>query len=436
MTIGGLKMRRYLSIMLAIALLLLAACSNSASNEGTTGDAKHPSGTITIWGWDVAAATMKAAVEKFQKKYPDVKVKVEDFNSSDLYDKLTVGLAARGSGLPDVVLMEDERIPGYVHQFPQGFLNLSKLGYGKYKDSFNPAKVAADQDKEGNFIAAPWDIGPAGVFYRVDYFKKANVDPNSIKTWDDYIAAGKKIKAATGAKMLPIDIPNYDGVFQMMMQEQGLSYFDKDGKITLQSKEAIRAMDVIKKLHDEDLILNNKGWDGIVTATVNGSVATVPYGVWYAGSIMDQAPKLKGKWDVFYLPSFEEGGNRYANVGGSSLLIPATSNNQSAAYAFVDFFTTDTDSQLLGFEKYGLFPSLKETYSAPQFTENSEYFNNNPIFKKFADIVDQVPQINVNEYLSKASTLTSNAQAAILLENKSVESALKDAENQLKNEVK
>jgi lactose/L-arabinose transport system substrate-binding protein len=296
--------------------------------------------------------------------------------------------------------------------------------------------VAAVQDKDGNFIAAPWDIGPAGVFYRVDYFKKANVDPNSIKTWDDYIAAGKKIKEATGAMLLPIDIPNYDGVFEMMMQQQGLSYFDKDNKITLQSAEAKRAMNVIKKLHDEDLVLQNKGWDGIVTATVNGSVATVPYGVWYAGTIMDQAPKSKGQWDVFYLPSFEDGGSRYANVGGSSLLIPSTSKNQTAAYAFVDFFTTNKDSQLLGFEKYGLFPSLKETYSAPQFTANSEYFNNSPIFKKFADIVDKVPKIYLNENYAKASKLTSDAQAAILLENKPVESGLKDAQKQLENEIK
>ncbi|MCO0599262.1 ABC transporter substrate-binding protein [Peribacillus butanolivorans] len=429
-------MKKYMSVILIMLLLLLSACSNkTAGDEGSTGNSKNPSGTITVWGWDVAAATMKAAVDKFQKQYPDVEVKVEDFNSGDLYDKLTVGLAARGSGLPDVVLMEDERIPGYLHQFPQGFLNLSKLGYDKYKDSFNLAKVAAVQNEESDFIAAPWDIGPAGVFYRVDYFEKANVDPNSIQTWDDYIKAGKKIKEATGAKLLPIDIPNYDGVFQMMMQSQGLSYFDEDDNITLQSKEAIRSMDVIKRLHDEDLILNNKGWDGLVTATVNGSVATVPYGVWYAGTIMDQAPDLKGKWDMFYLPSFD-GGTRYANVGGTSMMIPSTSKNQSAAYAFVEFFTTDRDSQLLGFEKYGLFPSLKETYNAPQFTENNEYFSNSMIFKKFADIVDKVPQINVNENLAKASSLTSNAQAAILLESKSVGTSLNEAKKQLENELK
>jgi lactose/L-arabinose transport system substrate-binding protein len=430
-------MRKYMSILLVLMLVMLAACSNKSSSSGaTTADLKHPKGSITVWGWDVAAATMKAAVAGFQKKYPDVKVKVEDFNSDDLYDKLTVGLAARGSGLPDVVLVEDERIPGYVHQFPQGLVNLSKLGYDKHKDLFNAAKLANVQDKDGNFVAAPWDIGPAGVFYRVDLFEKAGIDPNSIKTWDDYIAAGEKIKAATGVKMLPIDIPNHDGVFQMMMQEQGLSYFDNSNKITLQSPEASKAINVIKKLHDKGLILQNNGWDGIVTATVNGSVATVPYGVWYTGTIMDQAPKLKGKWDMFYLPSFGDGGSHYANVGGSSLLIPASSKNQAAAYAFVDFFTTDKDSQLLGFEKYGLFPSLKETYNASQFTANSEYFNNSPIFKKFADIVDQVPKVHITENLAKASKVMSNTQAAILLENKPIEATLKDAQKQLENEIK
>ncbi|RDU37094.1 sugar ABC transporter substrate-binding protein [Neobacillus piezotolerans] len=430
-------MKKYMSIMLVMLLLLLAACSNKSSgDEGASADSKNPKGIITVWGWDVAAATLEASVKSFQEKYPDVKVKVEDFNSGDLYSKLTVGLAARGSGLPDVVLMEDERIPGYVHQFPQGFLNLGELGYDKHKDLFNEAKIASVKDQDGNLIAAPWDIGPAGVFYRVDLFKQANVDPNSIETWEDYIAAGEKIKAATGVELLPIDVPNYDGVFAMMMQQQGKSYFNEDNTVNLQSPEAIRAMKLIKEMYDKGLVLQNNGWDGIVTATVNGSVATVPYGVWYAGTIMDQAPDLKGQWDVFYLPGFKEGGTRYANVGGSSLLIPASTKNQAAAYAFVDFFTTDKDAQLLGFEKYGLFPSLKDTYDAPQFTENNEYFNNSPIFKKFADIVDQVPTVYVNENLAKASKVTSDAQAAILLENKSVEATLKSAQKQLENEIK
>lgn len=429
-------MKKYLSFIMVLLLLVVSACSNKTDEQGSTGDFDNPTGKITVWGWDVAAETMNLAVEDFQKKHPDIEVEVEDFNSSDLYEKLTVGLAARGSGLPDVILMEDERIPGYINQFPEGFMKLNEHGYDQYKDSFNPAKIASVQNKDGDMIAAPWDIGPAVMFYRVDLFEQANVDPDSIKTWNDYIEAGKKIKETTGAQLLPIDIAKYDGVFHMMLQQQGLSYFDTEGNINLESEESVQAMEVIQKLHEEDLVFNNDGWDGIVTATVNGAVATVPYGIWYAGTIMDQAPDLAGKWDVFYLPSFTNDGIRYANVGGSSLLIPSSSKNQSAAYAFVEYFTTNVEAQLIGFEKFGLFPSLNSTYDSPIFTAESEYFNQSPIFKKVSDIVDQVPEIPLDENFARASKVMSNTQASVLLENKEVSSALQNASNQLENEIK
>ena len=32
------------------------------------------------------------------------------------------------------------------------------------------------------------------MFYRADLFKEAGIDPNSIETYDDYIAAGKKLQ--------------------------------------------------------------------------------------------------------------------------------------------------------------------------------------------------------------------------------------------------
>jgi lactose/L-arabinose transport system substrate-binding protein len=42
--------------------------------------------------------------------------------------------------------------------------------------------------------AMPWDSGPVAVFYRRDFYEKAGVDPAKIKTWDDFIAAGKKVR--------------------------------------------------------------------------------------------------------------------------------------------------------------------------------------------------------------------------------------------------
>lgn len=425
-------MKRLLLLVVSFMFVFTVACSNKEEETGGTGDPEGISGEITVWGWDVAAATFEESIELFNKEYPDVKVTVEDFGSGDLYEKLTVGLASKGSGLPDVVLMEDERIPGYIDQFPDGFLNLSELGFDEYADLFSDAKIES-VTHDGNLIAAPWDIGPAGMFYRVDIFEEAGVNADDIKTWDDYLEAGKTILEKTGVKMLPIDISSYDGVYLMMMQQQGLSYFDENDEPTFETPEAKRSMEMIKQFYDNDLILNNSGWDGIVTATVNGDVATVPYGVWYTGTIMDQGPDLSGKWDSFFLPEFKEGSSRYANVGGSSILIPSSTDNKNAAYAFVEFFATDDETQLLGFEKYGLFPSLQSTYDSDVLKEDSEFFNNKPIFKDFADIVNDVPAVNITKHYGQIVKLMSNTQASILLEGKPIDEALADIRKEVDN---
>lgn len=427
--------KAFLFLTMAV-LLLMTACSNKSGNEaGPSGEDGEIGGEITVWGWDVAAETFKASLEKFNKEYPDVKVKVEDFSSGDLYEKLTVGLVSRGAGMPDVILLEDERIPGYLQQFPDGFVDLAEMGYDEHEGKFSESKWELVH-ANGKLAAAPWDIGPAAMFYRTDIFEKAGVKAEDIKTWDDYLDAGVQIKEETGVKMLPIDVAGYTGVFEMMMQEQGKSYFDHDGKIDITSEEAVRSMEMIKKFYDAGIVLNNSGWNGIVTATVNGDVATVPYGAWYTGTIMDQGPDLSGKWDMFYLPEFKEGSSRYANVGGSAIAISEYSKNKSAAYAFVEFFTTDEETQLLGFEKYGLFPSLKSTFESPIFTDNNEYFSNTPIFKRLADSVEQIPTIKYTEYNAKAAQTMENVQATILLDNKPIEEALEKGKKQLENEMK
>ncbi|TCP29612.1 carbohydrate ABC transporter substrate-binding protein (CUT1 family) [Scopulibacillus darangshiensis] len=425
------KLRYLLLSLIVITCMVLSACSGGGNS--TSGKKGGIGGEITIWGWDVAAKSLQDAVKGFNKKYPDVKVKVQNYSASEVYDKLTVGLQARGKGLPDIVMLEDGEFPSYTNEFPDGFVNLSKLGYDKYADIFSSSKIAELKNSKGDLLAAPWDIGPAGVFYRVDLFKKAGVNPDSIKTWKDYIEGGKKIQAKTGAKMLPIDISNSTEIYEMMLQEQGIMYTDKKGKVMLTSDKAQKAMNVLKELNDNKLIDNVSGWNGLVTATVNGSVATVPYGVWYSGSIKDQAPKLKGKWGVFYLPAFEGSKGRFANSGGSSLLIPSSSDNQKTAYAFLKYFTTNKDVQMEAFKDYGLFPSLLETYNDPYFDKKSPFFNNQKVYRLFADEVEKVPAVNVTANYKRSSKFVADAQAAILIRHKSVKKGLTQAAEQMKN---
>ncbi|PRO67009.1 extracellular solute-binding protein [Alkalicoccus urumqiensis] len=405
---------------------------NSGNNGGGEGDV---SGDITIWGWNVAAASMELAVEGFQEQYPDVNVTVEDIGREDVYDRLTVGLAAGGSGLPDVTLVETDRLDNYAAEFPDGFVNLSEHGFDEHEDKFVDSKVEAMKNDDGDFIYAPWDIGPAAVFYHVPTFEEAGVDPESIETWDDYMDAGEEILSATDSQMVPVDIAADDALFRMMLNQQGAYYFDEEGNIDLTSDEAVQAMSAIQEMEDRGLVQNTDGWDGTVTATVNQTVATVPFGVWYSGTIMDQAPDQSGDWGVFKLPAFEEGGNRNANLGGSDLAALSSSDNPEAAVAFVEYFTTDEEAQVAALDEYGIFPSLTEAYENEFFAEEDEFFNNQPIWEMFAEISEGIPAANYTSDYARAFRYSSDAQADALLQDTDVAEALQTAAEQLANET-
>ncbi|MCA0971520.1 sugar ABC transporter substrate-binding protein [Halobacillus litoralis] len=423
-------------LMAGLVVGLLAACSGDSGGEAEGENASgEPSGEITIWGWNVAAQSMELAVDGFKEQYPDVEVKVEDIGRLDVYEKLTVGLASGGNGLPDVVLVESDRLANYQEQFPDALTNLSELGYDEHADKFGEYKTSVTQDANGDFFAAPWDIGPTGVFYRTDIFEEAGVNPEDIETWDDYIEAGKTIKEVTGTNMLPIDIANDDAMYRMMLNQQGAFYFDEEGNIDVTSEESKNAFNVIQQLHDEDLILNNDGWNGVVSATVNGEVATVPFGVWYSGTILDQAPDQSGQWGVFYLPAFEEGGNRAANLGGSDLVIPSSSDNQSTAYAFVEYFTTEVEPQMTALKERGIFPSLNSTYEEDYFAQESEFFADQQVWKLFADEVADIPVANYTSDYSRAFDTMSDTQAQILLDGADIDTALQEAADKLESET-
>ncbi|WP_244668376.1 ABC transporter substrate-binding protein [Bacillus sp. NTK074B] len=374
------------------------------------------------------------AVKEYQKDHPNVKLKVEDIGRLDVYDKLSTGLAAGGVGLPDIVLVEDDRIHGYVEAFPEGFLNLSDKGFSDHEDQFPSFKNDLAQ-VEGKYYAMPFDAGPGGMFYRRSLFEKAGVKAEDISTWDDFLEAGKKIKEATGSYAMPLDMFKDDPTFRMMLNQQGVFYYDEKGNIDLTNSKAVKAMEIQKKFADADLIKNVDGWNGVVSSTVDGSVATIPFGAWYYGTIVDQAKDTSGDWGVFLLPAVEEGGNRASNLGGSSWMIPAESKNADAAYDFLEYFSTDKDTQIMAMEDYGLFPSLNTTYESDVFNGEVEFFGGQNIWKLFADEMKDVPTAYYTKDYSLALDEAIKAQADAFNGTKA-EKALEEAAKRLSDRTK
>ncbi|TDQ40837.1 ABC transporter substrate-binding protein [Aureibacillus halotolerans] len=429
-------MKKLMGLMAAMVLLLAACGGNDNASDGGNGDSSGEGGeqnmTLQAWAWNINVPVLEKAAELFAEENPGFTLEINETGTPDVYQKITTGLQAGGEGLPDIMLVEDDRLQGYLNAFPEAFVNVSEKGFDEHTDKF-PGYKTELLTKDGGLYGFPFDAGPAGVFYRTDLFEEAGIDAQSIETWDDFIEAGKQLKEATGVAMTGIDVNNDDGVYRLMLNQQGTFYFNDAGEVALTSDESVKAMNVIKTLVDEGLNENLVGWDAWIGGLANGTIATAPTGAWLTGSLTGQAPDMEGQWGVFPLPAMEEGGNRAANLGGSNYMIPTASDQQDLAYEFMEFFSTSEEVQLTAMEG-GLFPSLNTIYDEPIFKEPVAYFSDQKIWEMFAGMMDDIPTANYTGNYALARDEATKAQSLTVNGTDPVQ-ALQEAADRLKNRI-
>ena len=389
-------------------------------------------GKISVWSWGGACLALELAGARFMEKYPDVEIEFVSMGRGDVYDKLAVGLLA-GSGLPDVVSLEDDRVQSYIAKFPNGFADLTDI-IAPIKDDFIQSKLMAVTSPDGRIMAFPWDAGPAGLLYRKDLFDAVGANADNVKTWDDYIDVGKRILELTGGKtkLISVDMKSDDDIFRLLMNQLGTYYFDMDGNTVIGEEKAIQAMSLLKRMNDEGVIYNRDGYGDTLTAIKGELVASIPYGAWYTGNIINSVPEQHGKWAVMRIPAFESGGNTSAMLGGSALLVTNSSQNKEVALEFAKFAMTDLEAVIEGFDKQTLLPAYLPAYDHPIFEEGEPAFGGQPIWKLFGEISEDIPPLNYTANFAEAKESVINAQARILLRGADVEETMQQLQRELK----
>lgn len=416
----------------AVALTAAAAFALTGCGGGNSASAESGDGnTVTVWAWDVALKQLQEASEKFKETHPDVEFVFEEMGTDQIYTKLATTLST-GKGLADVILLEGEQVSGYATKYPEGFADLSDI---VNEDDFLDVKIG-EVSANGKIVGFPWDAGPVALFYRRDYFEQAGVNAEDIKTWDDFIEAGKKVMetcttpSGEPVKMLPI-APNGSNFWRLILTENGGSFFDAEGNTVVNSPEALEAMEMAKKIYDSGIVQNYTDWAEYEGVVVNESVATIPEAVWMIGTIKDKGPEQSGKWGVIDLPAFPGKEPAGSTNGGSDIVIPATSASLDVAKEFVQFALTDQQLQVDGFVNYGLFPSYIPSYEDPTFSEADEFFGGQKIYETFIKLGQTVPSVNYTENFNEALSAAGSACSKVYLEGEDPETALNDLQNDL-----
>ncbi|MFJ1705902.1 ABC transporter substrate-binding protein [Kitasatospora sp. NPDC088346] len=415
----------------------LTACGGGSGGAPSGGDGE--SGRITVWSWTTAAEALRGVVPSFERDNPGITVDVQDVGNPAIWDKITVGLASGGKGLADVLHIGVDYLPGYLEKFPNGLADLSALGADRHRDEFAQGLWPTVIGKDKAAHALPWEVNPLGLFYRQDYFEKAGVDPAAIGSWDDLIAAGPKVLAATGAQLIGLDKPGTTqdmDFFQNLMQLQGAFYFDHDGRVTLASPAAVQALTLIKRLNDAGLLADTAGQGTWKRLVGEGRLATVPYPAWAVEYLATKFPDQSGKWRVMQPPAAVAGGRRSAIVNSTYLAVASSSKRRRAAWRFVEYALTRPAEINRMFTSGGVFPALGAAYADPMFSAPHPFYGGQSVLKSFVDsLTTGADATNFTGDYARALKLASDAQSQVLLKGADPATALRDAARQLSQQT-
>jgi len=401
-------------------------------------EASQLSGKVTIWMWKAAhdALTNSGVLDEFKKVQPDVEVEIVEYNPADVYQKLPLALQA-GTGAPDISLVENSHLAQIV---ALGGLTDMTEWVTPYLDKMNAYKWA-DAKLDDKYYAMPWDSGPVVFYYRRDVFDAAGLssDPDSVSaavaTWDDYLTVCQTIMEKTGSACFSNNkANNYGRLYEMMLWQQGLGYYNAEGQVTVDSPENIATLETLKKFWDANLTSDQLEWtDGwyaeMAAETEAKPIATLIEAAWMGAFLKGWiAPGTEGKWGVALMPTMEAGQVRAANDGGSAFVIPDQSENKEAAWALTEFLFGNVDSQVAMFKASDFLPSLEAAYADPVFSEPDPFFADQPVRPTYVDVVKEVPIAYVyGPNYPEMNGFVATAIQKVATGQSSVEDALKEA---------
>ena len=128
------------ALIAATAVLsITAALTACSSDPGSSADPSSCTNKITktdlpvvsVWGW---YPNMDKVVDNFNAGNDEVQACWTNVGQgNDEYDKFQTAISA-GTGAPDVIMLEADRIPNYVVQ--EALVDISDYGYEDVKDNF------------------------------------------------------------------------------------------------------------------------------------------------------------------------------------------------------------------------------------------------------------------------------------------------------------
>ncbi len=402
------------SLLLALAMLIavIAACAPAApaapaEPAAPAAPAAAAATDIEFWTFqDLHVEFYEKMVAKWNAANPNEQINFIPtvYPFEDMHSKLLIAFQS-GTGAPDLVDIEIGKFPNFL----RGDISLAPLNDVVEPELPNIVRARVDiYSKDGNFYGICFHIGAAVMFYNTELCEQAGVDYTAIKTWDDYYAAGQKLKAAAPDKYWASVEAGDVWHFWPLVRELGGDMVTADATPSIASPEFAQALEYNRKLINEGIATIAPGADAnhhteefyqIMDA---GQVASISMPMWYLDRFTDHMPSLAGKMAVSPLPFWQEGQQRSSVMGGTGTAVTNQAENVDLTKRFLAYAKLSRDGNIEIWNTLGFDPIRIDVWELPEVKDAvnkfTDYYVNSP-FDVLTQITNEIQAVNVNEAL-------------------------------------
>jgi multiple sugar transport system substrate-binding protein len=391
--------------------------------------------TLQVAAFPLVDEIVRAALPAWRRAHPDVEVQVVSRQYADHHTAMTTALST-AVRLPDAMALE----ASYLGRFSLG-AGLEELSVAPYhaerlRARFVPYAFDQALNRRGAVVAVPTDIGPGTLLYRADLLERARLtEADLTPSWDAYVDAGAKLKAATGAYLLSNAQALKDIVIRTGIGPGEGLYFDRDSRVLVNSPRFVRAFELAQRVRRGKLDARVSAWTNEwAEGFKRGTLATDLTGAWMVGQMANWvAPQTKGLWRAAQLPE-----RTFVGYGGTFYAMPRRADpaRKALAWELIQFLTLDRERQFAAFKSQDAFPALLETHDDAFFDEPLPFLGGQKARTLWRDAARRISAVEVHKQNNFADEVIGTELDNVLDHGKDVGRALADAERLLVRRAK
>lgn len=343
---------KYIAILL-VAFVTITSCSKDSDEIKT----------IKFWAMGSEAEQVSKILPEFEKKYPNIKVKVQQIPWTAAQEKLITAFASDNT--PDICQLGNTWIPQFASL--NAIISLDKfiakseiVKPGKFFSGIWETNII-----DNKVYGIPWYVDTRLMFYRKDVFERAGFK-NPPKNWDELYTLCVRIKETQKTKdKYPIFIPTNEwNSFIIFGLQAGAELLkDENTRGNFSSKEFKEAFDYLIRFHKQNLTpFGMMQVTNVYQAMAEEYISIYFSGPWNIPEFKKwMTGELADKWATAPMPGYR---NEYPGVslaGGSSLVIFKDSRYKDEVWKLIEFLS-EPEIQLKVYKVTNNLPAVIESW--------------------------------------------------------------------------